>query len=70
MINSEAACPHNSRFINMVDERIFFNDEESELILNGRAFDNLPQETRNKIPNSGLEDYYHILTRNMRLLMD
>jgi len=66
----QAACPHNSSFIDMVDERIFFNAEESKLVLNGCAFDNLPQEARNKLSNSGLEDYYHVLPRNMRLLMD
>lgn len=66
----QAACPYNSKLIDLTDERICFNDEESELILDGCAFGKLPPETRNRISSSGLEIYYHVLPRNMRLLMN
>ncbi len=61
-------CPHNKKFTDFVDDKIFFNEKETELILGGTDFSSLPQETRSKITYIGMEPYYHILPRNIRLI--
>lgn len=63
-------CPHNKILIDSIDERIYFNEEETKQILDESAFTSLPLETRNKITNIGMEDYLNVLPRNIRLLMD
>ncbi len=64
----QAACPHNKKLVDFVDERIFFDEEDTRMILSGVPLNNLPVETKNKITNSGLESYYSVLPRNIRLL--
>ncbi|MEA4847954.1 MAG: 4Fe-4S double cluster binding domain-containing protein [Clostridiaceae bacterium] len=64
----QEACPHNAKLTDLVDERICFDEKETEMILDGSAFDNLPLETRRKISHSGMEEYYNVLPRNIRLL--
>ena len=65
----QEVCPHNQNRLNVIDERISFDEEETAMILNGRSFDSLPYETKGKITASGMEGYYHVLPRNLRLLM-
>jgi hypothetical protein len=53
-----------------VNERIFFDENETRMILDGHPFADLPVETRNKISQSGMEEYYNVLPRNIRLVID
>jgi epoxyqueuosine reductase len=66
----QAACPHNAKLIDLVDERICFDEKETGLILDGSVFDNLPIETKEKISYAGMESYYNVLPRNIKLLID
>ena len=66
----QAACPQNNKLLDKVDERISFNEKETEMILDGSEFNNLPGETRNKLSNAGMESYYNVLPRNIHLLID
>ncbi len=66
----QTVCPHNIKLIHSVDERISFNQQETEMILDGSSFNSLPLETQNQISSIGLESYYPILPRNIRLIMD
>ena len=63
-------CPCNRKFIDAVDEKIRFSEEETRLILNADSFSGLPLETRNKITRIGLNNSFSIMPRNIRLLMD
>lgn len=63
-----AACPHNSKLLGQVEERICFDGEETGLILGGKSFDSLPEATRDKIVHMGMESYYNVLPRNICLL--
>lgn len=63
----QATCPHNKELIDLVDERIYFNEKETEMILGGSALNNIPLETRNKISYIGMEPYFNVLPRNIRL---
>lgn len=64
----QTACPHNAKLIDKVDERICFDEAETGLILGGSAFDSLPEVTRRKLIHIGMESYYDVLARNIRLL--
>ncbi|HWQ29561.1 MAG TPA: 4Fe-4S double cluster binding domain-containing protein [Negativicutes bacterium] len=64
----QAACPHNAKLIDKVDEKICFDEVETGLILGGSTFDSLPEETRRKLVHIGMESYYDVLARNIRLL--
>lgn len=66
----QAACPQNTKLIELVDERICFSKKETELILNESTFNDLPAGTRNKISYAGMEPYYNVLPRNIRLLIN
>lgn len=66
----QTVCPQNMELVDLVDEIIFFEEKETEMILGGSAINNLPIETKNKIFNAGMEPYYNVLPRNIRLLMD
>ncbi|KPU46005.1 epoxyqueuosine reductase [Oxobacter pfennigii] len=61
-------CPHNKDRINLVEDRICFSEKETEMILDGKDFESLPEEMRNKISFMGMESYLHILPRNIRLI--
>lgn len=65
----QTACPHNRKLIDEVEERVFFDRKETSMILGGIAYENLPEKTRSKLYHTGLKPYYHILPRNIRLLM-
>lgn len=64
----QEVCPHNAKLIDLVDEKICFNEKETGLILGGSSFNDLPTETKNKIVHIGMESYYNVLPRNVRLL--
>lgn len=66
----QAACPHNAKLIDMVDESIYFDEKETGMIMDGCTFDSLPADTRNKIYRAGMESYYNVLPRNIHLLID
>lgn len=65
----QEACPHNRKNLTAVEARISFDEEETNMILDITPFDRLREEMRNKIAAAGMEDYYHVMPRNMRLLM-
>ena len=64
------ACPHNSKLIDIVEEKLYFTENETDMILRGEPFDSLRTETRDKIAYMGMEPYYKVLPRNIRLLMN
>lgn len=66
----QAVCPHNKKLVGLVDERICFSEEETAMLLGGSSFGSLPAETRDKISHMGMEDYYEVLPRNIRLLIN
>jgi epoxyqueuosine reductase len=66
----QIACPQNNKLLDIVDERLTFDEKETEMILDGSNFSSLPVETQNKISYAGMESYYNVLPRNIRLLLD
>lgn len=66
----QVACPHNGELIDLIDERIHFNEDETNMIVEGKDFDGLPEETKDKISYAGLEVYYKVLPRNLMLLVN
>lgn len=66
----QGICPHNRKLVDLIDERISFDAKETEMIFDGSSFESLQPETRSKISNAGLESYYSVLPRNIKLLKD
>ena len=64
----QAACPHNAKLIDKVEERICFDENETEMILNAKPFDSLMKATRDKIEYIGMGSCYNVIPRNIRLL--
>jgi epoxyqueuosine reductase len=66
----QTACPQNNMLLDNVDKRIYFDENETKMILGGSQLNELPEETRNKITFAGMDSYYSVLPRNLRLLID
>lgn len=64
------SCPHNRELLSLVDKNIIFNEAESAMILNKTLFEELPGETKLKLHELGMSEYYNVLSRNMKLLLD
>jgi len=65
----QSICPHNKKLVDIVEERISFSEKETGMILGGSTFESLPTDTKSKISHIGMESYYSVLPRNIRLLM-
>ena len=62
-------CPENQQFINMIDRRELFSEEETEIMLKGTAKGNLPGDLYSKLKRLNMEEYYLILSRNLNVLL-
>ncbi len=64
----QRVCPVNTPFLNWVEEKEEFSQEETELLLKGQLLDLLPGETLQKLRNLDMADPYSLdsLPRNLR----
>ena len=65
----QLVCPVNKRLIKWVEEGEFFDESETELILNGIPLNLIPPETVNKLNRSYMVEYLDVLPRNLRALL-
>lgn len=68
-LHCQKVCPANKKVINWTKPGPEFNEEETKLILNNIIFDELPVETRKKIEEFDLVNYYEILPRNLSVFL-
>lgn len=66
----QRACPENKQFVGWVEERAEFSREETALLLEGAAIEQLPPGTAEKLRHSHLVDYLDVLPRNLGVLLD
>jgi epoxyqueuosine reductase len=62
-------CPENQQFINMINRREMFSEEETEIILKGTEKGNLPGDLYSKLKRLNMERYYLVLSRNLSALL-
>ncbi len=66
----QQVCPENRKFIDWVEAREQFSEEETEIILNGVSFDQLEPYTREKLDRLSLSEDYSLMARNLGLLLN
>lgn len=65
----QQACPHNKHNLEAVEQRICFNEEETEQLLRAVAMEELQASVRDKLIHSGMDSFYNVLPRNLQLLI-
>lgn len=65
----QLASPENREQRQWVEEGPEFGAEETELLIQGAAFDRLPAETVAKLESVDLQDCADVLARNLRLAL-
>lgn len=69
-LGCQVCCPKNKDYLNNVVESVEFSDEETLLLLEGREFDDIPSSLVQKIKQLNLVDYFDLLPRNLKVLLD
>ena len=63
-------CPENIRYKAAITNNESFTESETNLILMGIHFEELPEKLQLKIKNLSLRHYYEQLSRNIKILID
>ncbi len=66
----QKVCPANKDVVKWIEVGATFNNEETDLILNGVSEQRLPRETFKKLKKQGMMEYYDVLGRNLKLLIE
>ena len=68
-LHCQKCCPQNKRFLDNVVDAAQFDARETEMLLSGSPLESLPGETADRVRALKLEYYYHLLARNLKVLM-
>jgi epoxyqueuosine reductase len=63
-------CPENKAFVSHVEEGEHFTEEETGLLLQGPAMEQLPVTTATKVRNLGLTEGWDVLSRNLAAILE
>ena len=63
-------CPENKKSQKNIETGVHFTKSETELILAGIEFKNLPEAAKIKLTELCMNDYYNVLPRNLNLLIN
>ncbi|MGM0367521.1 MAG: 4Fe-4S double cluster binding domain-containing protein [Actinomycetota bacterium] len=66
----QSVCPRNRELVGQIEKGPVFSCRETEAILGGALFKQLSADTRKKLASVCMDDYYSLLARNIRALMD
>ncbi|MHA1460654.1 MAG: 4Fe-4S double cluster binding domain-containing protein [Promethearchaeota archaeon] len=69
-LHCQKVCPANEKVINWTEPGPTFSEEETKLLLNGTAIEDLPEETRSKVEEHGLGYYLSVYPRNLGVFLD
>jgi epoxyqueuosine reductase len=64
-LHCQRVCPENKDFLHWIEGREEFSEEETSLLLQGAALDELPSETVGKLEKLDLIEYLDTLPRNL-----
>lgn len=62
-------CPQNKKFINNLCEHHSLNENELTSIFNTNEFTKLDTALQLKLKNLGMDSYYNVLSRNLKILL-
>jgi len=68
-LHCQRVCPQNREFLHWVEERAEFSQEETALLLQGVALDQLPPATAKKLEQSDVVELLDVLPRNLGVLL-
>jgi len=68
-LHCQRVCPQNKEFLHWVEERAEFSQEETALLLQGVALDQLPPATAKKLEQSDTVELLDVLPRNLGVLL-
>jgi epoxyqueuosine reductase len=66
----QKVCPANKDVVKWIEAGATFDNEETDLILNGVSKERLPQETIEKLKGLDIMSYYDVLGRNLKVLIE
>lgn len=66
----QKVCPANKAVVEWIENGAAFDREETALIMDGISADQLPRETLEKIKKVGIMEYYNVLGRNLKTLIE
>ncbi|MCG8482489.1 MAG: hypothetical protein MJA31_04200 [Clostridia bacterium] len=66
----QEVCPHNKKYLELIDYNIEFDEAETEKVLQKVDYSSLDMKTQKKIHQLGLIEYYDVLPRNLTLLVE
>jgi epoxyqueuosine reductase len=69
-LKCQTVCPMNRDFADMVPGLIRFDEEETEILLSGKAFGCLPKELERKSKKLGLDKWFDAIPRNLKILFE
>jgi epoxyqueuosine reductase len=64
-LHCQKICPANKQFKDWVEPGPTFNEDETKLLVSEKNMDLLSDETKKKIEDFDLKDYYELLPRNL-----
>jgi len=68
-LHCQKVCPANKKVISWIEPGPTFSEEETKLILSRKNVDQLSEETRKKIEEHDLLDYFELIPRNLSVLL-
>ncbi len=69
-LHCQKACPQNADFLEWIQPGAEFSEEETSLILDGVRLEKLPAATAKKLEKLYMLEYFDILPRNIRALLN
>jgi len=69
-LHCQTVCPENRDFLEWIEEKEEFSQEETELLLEGKQLDRLPSSVIRKLERLELTEYLDVLPRNLGALLD
>ncbi len=65
----QRVCPENRNVLNWYEDRVEFSEEETQLFLQCKPFDQLPDETREKYNSLEINENFNSICRNLSMLI-
>jgi epoxyqueuosine reductase len=69
-IKCQTICPENKEHLRVTIKGEAFTKYETNLLLNNEKFEHLPENTRAKLEKMCMDNYYNVLSGNLRLLIN
>ena len=66
----QKVCPANKDVARRIETKAIFDTKETDVIINGVSKVRLPRKTLEKLNQLDMMDYYNVLGRNFKVLID